>query len=131
MTKHRLIMALIILAGLINFAPVIGVLSGARIESLYGIELHDPTVEILLRHRAVLFGILGGFMVAAAFQPRLHKIAMTIGLVAMVSFMGLFFLGDDQPASLMSIIYADIVGVIALIVAAILSFQDQRKKGLH
>ncbi len=130
MFKDRAITGLIVIAGLINFVPVIGVLSGARIEGLYGIELRDPTLEILLRHRAVLFGLLGGFMIIAAFKPNWHRAAIAAGLIAMLSFMGLFYLGSDQPSSLMSIVYADIIGVVALFGAALLKFLDQRHKGL-
>jgi len=68
MIKARVITGLIVFAGVINFLPVMGVFSGARIESLYGVELSDPTLEVLLRHRAVLFGLLGGFMIVAAFK---------------------------------------------------------------
>ena len=131
MIKDRAITGLIALAGLINFAPIMGILSAARVEGLYGIEINDPALEILLRHRAVLFGLLGGFMIVAAFKPQMHRVAIVGGLIAMLSFMALFYFGNEQPSSLMSIIYADVVGVIALILAMLLKFLDHRNKGLH
>ena len=55
--------ALLAAAGLINLAPAIGVLSAARIERLYGLSVSgQPDLEILLRHRAALFGLLGAAM---------------------------------------------------------------------
>ncbi len=122
MIKDRVIIGLIVIAGLINFAPVIGVMSAGQIESLYGIDLHDPAVEILLRHRAVLFGLLGGFMIMAAFKPQWHRAAIVSGLIAMLSFMLLYFLSGDQPLSLMSIVYADIIGVAALVFVSMLKW---------
>jgi hypothetical protein len=44
---------------LINFLPVTGALSGKRIQALYGVAVEDSNSEILMRHRAVLFGIVG------------------------------------------------------------------------
>ncbi len=128
MAKERIVRALIVLAGLINFAPVIGAFSGARIESLYGVELADPTLEILLRHRAVLFGLLGGFMIIAAFKRQLHATAIIGGLIAMLSFIGFYYVNDDQPASLMSIVYADIVGVVLLGLAGFMNLVESKQR---
>lgn len=120
MSKARIIAGLIVLAGVINFLPVVGVVSAARIENLYGVDVFDPTLEILLRHRAVLFGLVGGFMIVAAFNKQLHSLAIAGGMIAMLSFMGLYYLADDTPRSLMSIVYADVVGVVSLSVAMVL-----------
>lgn len=117
MGKVRIIAGLLVAAGLINFAPVVGVFSGVRIEGMYGIDLDDPALEILLRHRAVLFGLVGGFMIYAAFRQTLHLIAIIGGLVSMAAFLALYYAAADQPPALLSIAYADIVGVVLLGVA--------------
>lgn len=114
MSKSRVIAGLIVLAGVINFLPVIGVVSIARIESLYGVDASDPTLGILLRHRAVLFGLVGGFMIAAALDQRLHLMAIIGGLISMLSFLWLYFLAGDQPQALLSIVYADVAGIVFL-----------------
>ena len=114
MSKARIVAGLIVLAGIINFLPVMGVFSAARLETLYRVDIADPTLEILLRHRAVLFGVIGGFMIAAAFRQRFHLPAIIAGLIAMLSFLWLYYLTGDPPRSLLSIAYADIVGVSAL-----------------
>jgi hypothetical protein len=62
---------LICFAGLINFLPVIGALSGKRIEALYDVRVEDNNYEILMRHRAVLFGIVGTLMIVSAFDTAL------------------------------------------------------------
>ena len=51
----------LVVAGVINSIPLIGVLSNSQLERLYGpgIAKADPTTIVLLRHRAVLFGIVG------------------------------------------------------------------------
>jgi hypothetical protein len=67
MAVHTLSTILICFAGLINFLPVTGALSGKRIQALYGVAVEDSNSEILMRHRAVLFGIVGALIIASAF----------------------------------------------------------------
>ena len=81
---------------------------------MYGVDLGDPALEILLRHRAVLFGLVGGYMIYAAFKQALHLIAIIGGLVSMASFLALYYAAAAQPQALISIVYADIVGVVLL-----------------
>jgi hypothetical protein len=53
-----LISVFIGIAALIHLAPIIGLFSVARMEALYGVSLSDPTMALLMRHRALLFGIV-------------------------------------------------------------------------
>ena len=52
---------LLVLVGIIHLLPVAGVLGVDRLAALYGIALSEPNIEILMRHRAILFGLLGLF----------------------------------------------------------------------
>lgn len=90
--KANIITGLIVIAGLINFAPLIGAISRSKLTALYGLDFSDPALELLMRHRAVLFGIVGGFMIFAAFHTPWQKSAIVIGLISMVSFF------DSGPA---------------------------------
>ncbi len=72
--------------GAVNALPIIGVLGAARLESLYGIKVADDNLSILLRHRAVLLGLVGGFMQYSAFKPELAPAASLGGLVSMLSY---------------------------------------------
>ena len=58
--------ALILLVAVINLLPVSGVVSSGRLRALYGVPVDEPNLLILLRHRAVLFAIVGGLLVASA-----------------------------------------------------------------
>jgi hypothetical protein len=64
---------LILLVGLANLLPVVGVLSAARLQIPYGVALDDPNLVILMRHRAVLFGVVGGLLVASALHAPLRS----------------------------------------------------------
>jgi hypothetical protein len=52
----------ILFAALVNRAPVTGLLSAERLRALYGISFEGDTLLIRMRHRAVLFGIVGGLL---------------------------------------------------------------------
>lgn len=43
--------------GIINCRPVVGVVSAPRIAKAYGVKVASPEIELLLRHRALLFGV--------------------------------------------------------------------------
>jgi hypothetical protein len=44
-------------------------------------------MQILLRHRAALFGILAGFMAYASFRAELQRLALLAGLLSASSFL--------------------------------------------
>jgi hypothetical protein len=46
----------------------------------------DSNLSILLRHWAVLFGLVGGFMQYAAFKPELATVATLGDLVSMLTY---------------------------------------------
>ena len=122
----KLASALYGLAGLVNLAPVVGVLSTERLQVLYGIGLTDPNLIILLRHRAVLFGIVGALLLTAAFRPALRPIAFPAGLVSMVSFILVAYLVGDFNAELHRIVWIDIVASALLVAAGLITFQSER-----
>ena len=90
--KH-LVSAMLILVAIIHLLPLSGVISSERLTALYGLNFSEPNLEILMRHRAVLFGILGVFFLVAAFQPQLQITAFAIGFVSVVSFLWLACVG--------------------------------------
>ncbi|MER0044432.1 hypothetical protein [Pseudomonas sp. MGal98] len=83
----KLIGFLLLIVGVIHLLPLVGVLGGERLNALYGLSFNEPNLHILMRHRAVLFGLLGGLLVAAAFLPSLRAIALVGGLISVLSFL--------------------------------------------
>jgi hypothetical protein len=57
----------LLLVALIHALPLTGVLGAARLSALYGLAVTEPNLEILLRHRAVMFGMLAALLAYAAF----------------------------------------------------------------
>lgn len=106
--------------GLINFLPLLGVLSAERITAGYGVEVATPDLELLLRHRALLFGIIGGFVFASLALPQLRSAAMVMAAVSMVGFLFLYVLTGASSGALRSVVIADLLGVVFLIGAGVL-----------
>ncbi|MFM8781991.1 MAG: phosphopantetheine adenylyltransferase [Gemmatimonadota bacterium] len=79
--------AMLVVVGLIHLLPLSGVLGGGRLSVLYGLPFDEPNLAILMRHRAVLFGLLGLFLCVAAFRPAWQTIAVVAGVISVVSFL--------------------------------------------
>jgi hypothetical protein len=99
--------AVLIIVAAIHALPVAGVLGATRLAQLYGITADDPNLELLLRHRAVLFGLLAALMAYAAFRPELHRIALLAGLCSTASFLALASPVGALNADLITVVRAD------------------------
>lgn len=106
-------------AALINFLPVSGVLGTAQLMKLYDISLEGRDLAILMRHRAVLFGVVGGVLVAAIFLPGLRVAALLVGMLSMTSFIALQWLEGGSNTALSRVVVADYVGIAFLAAAGI------------
>jgi len=116
----RFIVASMLLAvGIIHLLPLSGVLSAARLFDLYGITFDDPNVEILMRHRAVLFGLLGIFLISSAFLPNLQLAALITGFVSVVSFLYLAYSVGGYNDQVNRIVTADKAAIVCLLVGSI------------
>lgn len=106
--------AIYVLVGVINVLPIVGVISVARLSSLYGVSVESPDIALLLQHRAVLFGLLGGLLISAAWTPSLRTPAAIAGIISMLSFIVLTVLLDVANLALVRIAWIDVVAVLML-----------------
>ncbi len=109
-----LISASLILVGVIHLLPLSGVLGGERLLALYAVPITDPNLDILLRHRAVLFGLLGGFMIWAAIKPAWRAAAFAGGLISVASFLWIAAMTGGYNEAIGRVVAADVVALIAL-----------------
>jgi len=117
---EKIITALLVLVGIIHLLPAVGVLGAERLSGLYGVSLDDSNLVILMRHRAVLFGLLGLFIVYAAFKPSLQPLAFLAGFVSVISFLAIALSVGGYNNAIAKVVIADVVAVIALCVALVL-----------
>jgi hypothetical protein len=78
---------LLVMVAVIHLLPAVGVGGRAPLERRYGTAVDEPNRLVLMRHRAVRFGLLGAFLLAAAFDRRLHFAGLVAGLVSVGSFL--------------------------------------------
>jgi hypothetical protein len=105
---------LVLVAAVINFAPALGLVSPGRMGPFYGIDLDDPNLQILMRHRAILFGLVGGLLFVAAFHPPLRALGYVVGFSSMVSFLLIAWMVGGYNAEIQRVIAIDAVGITAL-----------------
>ncbi|MCR9143884.1 MAG: phosphopantetheine adenylyltransferase [bacterium] len=113
--------ALVIVA-LIHLIPVTGVLSAERLFSLYGVRPTSPDMLLLLRHRALLFALVGGVLLAGAFFPELRLTAIAMGMASMLGFLLLFALTDDPGPALRRVFYVDVFASLLLAAGAVVKY---------
>ncbi|MEO1037435.1 MAG: phosphopantetheine adenylyltransferase [Pseudomonadota bacterium] len=114
-----LITVLLLGVAIIHLLPAVGVLSVERLRTLYGIGVDDPNLEILLRHRAVLFGLLGVAIAGAAFVRPWQGYAIAAALISVVSFLIVAFAVGDYNDAIGRVVTADVVALGALLVAGL------------
>ena len=117
-------MAFLVLAGVIHLIPVTGDLVAERLRALYGVTLEDPTLRLLMQHRAILLGLLGALLVAAAFVPALQISALIGGLVSTISFLILARVTRPTGEATRRVVVADVVALLSLVGAAIITLRS-------
>ena len=113
----------LILVALIHALPVMGVLGATKLSQLYAITVQDPNLELLLRHRAVLFGLLAAFLAYAAVRPELHRLALIAGFISVMTFLALAQPAGALNTALTTVVRADWLALVLLVMGAIVHFK--------
>lgn len=116
---NRLISAALLVVAAIHLLPLAGVLGGERLDVLYGITIDEPNLEILMRHRAVLLGLLGTFLLVAAFRPSFQLAAIVAGFGSLVSFLWLAASVGNANAEVARVVMVDLVALASLVIALV------------
>ena len=112
---------LFVLVGLVNFAPLVGVLGAPKLEAVYGVPITNDDLLLLLRHRSVLFGLLGGLLMLAAFRVQWRALATVAGIVSMVAYLALAWPITGHGTAIQKVFWADAIAVVLLVVAWLIS----------
>jgi hypothetical protein len=112
----------LVVAGLVHLLPLSGVLGSRQLASLYGLRFDEPNLSILMRHRAVLFGLIGSFMLWSIFSPALRSAAFVGGIVSVASFTALALTADGYNEQIRRVVLVDAAVFLCLLVGAIIHF---------
>jgi riboflavin transporter FmnP len=116
--KHVLAACLCIV-GVIHLLPLSGALSAERLAALYGLRFDESNLAILMRHRAVLFGLLGAYLIYAAFQPTHQATGLIAAWVSVLSFLYIAWSVGSYNAAVHRVVWADIIATISLLIATV------------
>ena len=125
---RHLISAMLVIVAIIHLLPLPGVLGSERLAALYGLSFDEPNLAILMRHRAVLFGLLGVFFLVAAFRPELQPLAFAGGFVSVLSFLYLAWSAGGYNAQVGRVAAADVLALVCLVVGTAALFYLRSKR---
>lgn len=121
------ISVMLIVVGIIHLLPLSGALGPDKLAGLYGIQFAESNLAILMQHRAVLFGILGAFLIFAAFKPSYQLAASIAGFVSVVSFLYLAWTVGGYNEQIARVVVADVVALGCLFIGGVAYVLVQRK----
>jgi hypothetical protein len=124
--KGRIVSVLLLLVGILNLTPAIVFLDPSRTTSLYGIQIANDDLGIIVRHRAILLGLLGAAMIYAAFRKTFVVPAITAAFVGKLAFLFLIWT-TANTIELDRVAIFDIAAIIALTVALVLHLTSGEK----
>lgn len=107
----------LLLSALVHLVPAAAVRSPEAVVALYGVPADRADIIVLMRHRALLFGVLALVLAAGALVPALRVPAAALGLLSMVGFAWLVAAADAPPAALVTIQRVDLLLSAWLLVA--------------
>ena len=114
---RHLVSAMLVIVAVIHLLPLMGVLGPEKLATLYGLDFSEPNLAILMRHRAVLFGLLGSFFLYAAFKPSLQPMAFVGAFISLASFLALVASAETHNRLVQRVVLVDIIAIVALVVA--------------
>jgi hypothetical protein len=115
--------AVLVAAGLVHLLPAAGLLGARALDRLYGTAIDDPDLLLMLRHRALLFGLLGAGLLAAVALPSLRTPLLIAGLVSTAGFCLLAWPFDHVGPALRRVALIDLPLVPALALALYLQLR--------
>jgi len=113
------------LMAIINFLPVISAVAPSKMQDLYGVSPNNSDLLTLLQHRALLLGLVGLALAAAAHMPQLRWPALIGGAISMGSFVMFVLARGQMSGPLSKIALVDIVGLVFAAIAAFILLQNR------
>jgi hypothetical protein len=107
------------IVSLIHLLPLIGITGRDALQKAYGISVESPDLQLLLQHRAVLFGLLGLACLIAAFNAPWRPAVWCAALISTCSFMLLAWLAPSYNAAITRVVWFDILAIVMLLLAGV------------
>ena len=106
------------IAGFVNILPATIAFLPSKISKSYGFEVSNVNYQLIIRHRAVLFGIIGGLIIFSAITKKYYEISTIAGLISMMSFIIMYFLIGNINNELRKVMIIDVIATIILLIGS-------------
>jgi hypothetical protein len=113
---------ILFIVGAINLLPMIVFFDATKTAKLYGLPIEGESLVILMRHRAVLLGLVGFALIAAALKPEFRILAIAMALISKLAFIFLTFTHSNYSAEIRQVAFIDGGAIVLLIAASIIHF---------
>lgn len=114
------IVAALLIAGVVQLLPLIGVTGAPALRRLYGLEVTEPGLVLLLRHRAVLLAMVGLALFAGLAVPEWRAPVIAFALISKLSFLGLIAVTGSTTPLISRVAKVDAVTSALLVAAGVL-----------
>lgn len=116
--SQRFVQVTLLISGIIHVMPLIGLGGSDALARLYGLDLEDPSLLLLLQHRALMFGLLAVPMFVAIFRTDWQWPALWLALLSAGGFVILrHCVADDLPERLQRVYLVDLGLLVPLVIA--------------
>lgn len=105
------------IVAIIHILPLFGALGNSALNKMYGLVIEEPNLSILMRHRAILFGIVAMILIYAIIFPMYRPLSILIGFISVISFLILAWSVGGINEPLKRVVIADLIALISLIIA--------------
>lgn len=121
--KSVIVSIILVIVGIVNLMPVAGVMSSDAMLRAYGVEPLSGDLLLLMRHRALLFGILGTLVLVSVGMRPLQLPMLLAAMVSMLGFVAIVGITPANP-SLQTIVIVDVVASLLASVAIVIRMVD-------
>ena len=117
---------LIFIIGIVNILPIFVLFDVTKTDGLYGVKLSGESLEVLMRHRAVLLALLGTGLIYSVFKPEFRLPIIIAALVSKFVFIVLTYTTSNVSAEVGKVALIDVVSVGVLAVVLAIEFWTKR-----
>ena len=118
--SERVAQGLLVVVGLVNLLPLLGVLGATRLRQLYGVDIADSGVVLLMRHRAVLLALIGAGLLVAAFRTDVRLLFILAALISKLAFLALWRTHAPVTSEIARVAWIDVAALAVLALVLLL-----------
>lgn len=129
MSELAIRLLLLVLATL-QMLPLMAWRGAAALRRLYAVEVEQPDLLILLRHRALLLALPGVLLLWSMPVPTLRVPALALAALSMASFVLLIASTECSNQALRRIAMIDVVGLLLMAATAAITWRASGSRGI-